>query len=104
MTQDAKQKPSEQAYDFDRGMRLPEDAKRTISAQLRGPGAGTVWDHLRGSPTQQRLVNEAADEIERLWAALEESEAHAAEAWSWVDDALKALGVETVFDIPKATT
>lgn len=31
-----------------------------IAQKLGGPGAGTIWDHLRGSRTQQEFVNEAA--------------------------------------------
>jgi hypothetical protein len=45
-------------------------------------------------------------ELERCLAQAEADrdkwKKYAAEGWAWLDEALKALGVETVFDIPKA--
>lgn len=36
--------------------------------------------------------------------ALDATEEYAKEGWAWLDDALAALGAETVFDIPKPAT
>jgi len=42
-----------------------------------------------------------ANENRQLRRELEQEREYAAEAWVWLDDALKALGIESVFDIPK---
>ena len=41
--------------------------------------------------------NAAEQEVERLRAALVESEAHAGEGWDWLSMALDTLGVQDVF-------
>jgi hypothetical protein len=41
-----------------------------------------------------------ADESVKWRERLDEAEAYAKEGWDWLDAALKALGVESVFDIP----
>jgi hypothetical protein len=43
-----------------------------------------------------------ARENENLRWKLVNCEEYASEGWGWLDDALAALGAETVFDIPKA--
>lgn len=50
------------------------------------------------------VTRNSTDEIDRLRAALDESERYAKEGWDWLSDALDAAGWKTVFDIPKKAT
>jgi hypothetical protein len=40
--------------------------------------------------------------LDTLQKELDATKEYAKEGWAWLDDALKALSVKTVFDIPKA--
>jgi hypothetical protein len=47
-------------------------------------------------------LDASIEERDELQESLNEAESYAAEGWKWLDDALAALGVKTVFEIPKS--
>jgi hypothetical protein len=48
------------------------------------------------------LTHEEQAALDALLARLAEAEAYAKEGWDWCEEALDALGVQTVFDIARA--
>lgn len=70
-----------------------------------------VYDHVTGGRVSKpntiasAVIAEHDEHVERCVAeAVSEVEAYAQEGWDWLDEALKALGAETVFDIPKVAS
>lgn len=57
---------------------------------------------IRQHETQmQQVINDLSAALEAAEEHIAEAEAYAAEGWAWLDDALKAGGWASVFDIPR---